>query len=392
MKLSYKATKISCYAGIANQAVIVNFAPLLFVVFARNFGLTMSQLASIITVNFVAQIIVDVLGVKYISKIGYRKILVSSQITSAIGFILMGILPFIMDPYWGIIIATICYAIGSGLTEVILSPVIEALPGEGKVSSMTFLHSFYCWGHLYTVLFATLYFNIFGVENWRYLSFYWALLPIITAFVFMKAPIVTLDEKVKEKTRLRDIFSSLTFWIFMILMVSSGAGEQSMAQWASMFAQESLKVSKNVGDILGPSIFALTMAISRILYGKIGEKMGIEKSLILYAGLGIFSFLTATVFKNPYINLLGCGICGFSLGVMWPVVLSFGAKKFPAGGTAIFALFSVAGDIGCSFGPELVARVTEITTFKTGLMSGAIFPATILILTSILLIKRKNRI
>ena len=207
----------------------------------------------------------------------------------------------------------------------------------------------------------------------------------------MKAPIVTLDEKVKEKTRLRDIFSSLTFWIFMILMVSSGAGEQSMAQWASMFAQESLKVSKNVGDILGPSIFALTMAISRILYGKIGEKMGIEKSLILYAGLGIFSFLTATVFKNPYINLLGCGICGFSLGVMWPVVLSFGAKKFPAGGTAIFALFSVAGDIGCSFGPELVARVTEITTFKTGLMSGAIFPATILILTSILLIKRKNR-
>ena len=392
MKLSYKATKISCYAGIANQAVIVNFAPLLFVVFARNFGLTMSQLASIITVNFVAQIIVDVLGVKYISKIGYRKILVSSQITSAIGFILMGILPFIMDPYWGIIIATICYAIGSGLTEVILSPVIEALPGEGRVSSMTFLHSFYCWGHLYTVLFATLYFNIFGVENWRYLSFYWALLPIITAFVFMKAPIVTLDEKVKEKTRLRDIFSSLTFWIFMILMVSSGAGEQSMAQWASMFAQESLKVSKNVGDILGPSIFALTMAISRILYGKIGEKMGIEKSLILYAGLGIFSFLTATVIKNPYINLLGCGICGFSLGVMWPVVLSFGAKKFPAGGTAIFALFSVAGDIGCSFGPELVARVTEITTFKTGLMSGAIFPATILILTSILLIKRKNRI
>ena len=391
MKFSYKTTKIGCYAGIATQAVIVNFAPLLFVVFARDFGLSMTELASLITVNFVSQIAVDVFGAKYVAKIGYRRILVMSQITAAIGFILLGILPFVMEPYWGIIIATVCYAIGSGLTEVIVSPVIEALPGEGKVSSMTLLHSFYCWGHLYAVRFATIYFNIFGVENWRYLSFYWALLPIITAFLFFKAPIVSLEEKVEEKTEFGDLFGSLTFWVIMLLMISSGAGEQSMAQWASMFAQESLGVTKNVGDILGPCLFALTMAISRMCYGKVGEKVGIEKSLIFYAALGIFSYMTATFFENPYVNLLGCGICGLAMGVMWPVVLSFGAKKFPGTGTAVFALFAVGGDLGCSIGPELVARVTEITNFKTGLFAAAVFPTLILILMTILMIKRKNR-
>lgn len=391
MKFSYKTTKLGCYSGYATQAVIVNFAPLLFVVFSNNFGITMAELASIITVNFGAQILVDLFGARYISKIGYRKIMVASQVTAAAGFILMGILPFIMNPYWGIIISTVCYAVGSGLSEIILSPIIEALPGEGKVSSMTFLHSFYCWGHVYTVLFATLYFNIFGVENWRYLCFWWALLPIITALIFTKTPVVSLDDKVEKKESGKNIFTSLTFWLIMALMLSSGAGEQSMAQWASMFAQNSLLVSKNVGDILGPCFFAVLMGISRLLYEKIGGRFGIEKSIMFYSGLGVLSYIIATVFKNPYINLLGCGICGFAMAVMWPVVLSFGAKSFPAGGTAMFAILAMAGDLGCSIGPEVVARVSEVTTFKTGLLTAGLFPLLILIITGILII-RKNRI
>lgn len=390
MKFSYKTTKLGCYSGYATQAVIVNFAPLLFVVFSNNFGITMSELASIITVNFGAQILVDLFGARYISKIGYRKIMVASQVTAAAGFILMGVLPFVIDPYWGIIISTVCYAVGSGLSEIILSPIIEALPGEGKVSSMTFLHSFYCWGHVYTVLFATLYFNIFGVENWRYLCFWWALLPIITALVFTKTPVVSLDDKVEKRESGKNIFTSLTFWLIMALMLSSGAGEQAMAQWASMFAQNSLLVSKNVGDILGPCFFAVLMGISRLLYGKIGGKIGIEKSIMFYSGLGVLSYIIATVFKNPYINLLGCGICGFAMAVMWPVVLSFGAKSFPAGGTAMFAILAMAGDLGCSIGPEVVARVSEVTSFKTGLLTAGLFPASILIITGILMI-RKNR-
>ena len=392
MKFSYKTTKLGCYSGYATQAVIVNFAPLLFVVFSNNFGITMAELASIITVNFGAQILVDLFGARYISKIGYRKIMVASQVTAAAGFILMGILPFIMNPYWGIIISTVCYAGGSGLSEIILSPIIEALPGEGKVSSMTFLHSFYCWGHVYTVLFATLYFNIFGVENWRYLCFWWALLPIITALIFTKTPVVSLDDKVEKKESGKNIFTSLTFWLIMALMLSSGAGEQSMAQWASMFAQNSLLVSKNVGDILGPCFFAVLMGISRLLYEKIGGRFGIEKSIMFYSGLGVLSYIIATVFKNPYINLLGCGICGFAMAVMWPVVLSFGAKSFPAGGTAMFAILAMAGDLGCSIGPEVVARVSEVTTFKTGLLTAGLFPLLILIITGILIIRRKNRI
>ncbi len=391
MKFSYKTTKLGCYSGYATQAVIVNFAPLLFVVFSNSFGITMSELASIITVNFGAQILVDLFGARYISKIGYRKIMVASQVTAAAGFILMGILPFVIDPYWGIIISTVCYAVGSGLSEIILSPIIEALPGEGKVSSMTFLHSFYCWGHVYTVLFATLYFNIFGVENWRYLCFWWALLPIITALVFTKTPVVSLDDKVEKREGGKNIFTSLTFWLIMALMLSSGAGEQAMAQWASMFAQNSLLVSKNVGDILGPCFFAVLMGVSRLLYGKIGGKFGIEKSIMFYSGLGVLSYIIATVFKNPYVNLLGCGICGFAMAVMWPVVLSFGAKSFPMGGTAMFAILAMAGDLGCSIGPEVVARVSEVTSFKAGLLTAGLFPASILIITGILIIRRKNR-
>lgn len=388
MKFTFKHTKYACYSGYITQAVVNNFTPLLFVVFASGFGLSISKIASLITINFVTQMCVDIFGAKYAEKIGYRRVLVLSQFAAAAGMILLGLLPFIMDPYAGLIISVIVYAVGSGFTEVMVSPVIEALPGDAKASSMSLLHSFYCWGHVYTVLIATLYFNIFGLENWRYLSFYWAVLPALTALLFLKVPINVFGEECGERMRFADFFRSGLFWVFIVLMLCSGASELAMSQWSSMFAETSLNVSKNVGDILGPCLFAVFMGTARVIFGKWGEKMNLKTCLGFTAALCVIGYIVATVPPIPLVNLLGCGICGFSVGIMWPGIMSLAAGRFPAGGTALFGLLALAGDVGCFTGPELVAMVSESTTLKTGLISAAVFPVIMIFLVTFL--KRKK--
>lgn len=390
MKFSFKTTRYACYSGYITQAVINNFTPLLFVFFSEHFGLGLQELASLITINFCTQICVDLFGAGFAEKIGYRRVLVASQLFAAFGMILLGILPFVMPPYAGIIISILFYAIGSGLTEVMVSPVVEAIPGDGKASSMSLLHSFYCWGHLYTVLVATLYFRIFGLENWQYLSFFWAILPVFTALLFAKVPISVFGGENTKKMSFSELFRSLWFWIFILLMLCSGASELSMSQWSSMFAETSLKVSKETGDLLGPCMFAIFMGISRVIYGKWGEKMNLKKFLIFSSFICVAGYIISTVPKNNIVNLAGCGICGFSVGIMWPGVMSLGAKRFPAGGTALFGFLALAGDVGCFAGPQLVAQVSEFSgSLKSGLFAAIIFPLIIIILTIIL--KKKKQ-
>lgn len=390
MNFSFRATKYACYSGYITQAVVNNFTPLLFVIFASEFNLSIGLIASLITINFCTQMCVDLFGARYAERIGYRRVLVFSQLAAGIGMILLGVLPFIMPPYVGLVISVIIYAIGSGFTEVMVSPVIEALPGDAKASSMSLLHSFYCWGHVYTVLAATLYFNIFGLENWRYLSFYWAVLPLLTAVLFSKVPINVFGGENGKRMKFTEFFRSRIFWIFILLMLCSGASELSMSQWSSMFAETSLNVSKNVGDILGPCMFAVFMGLSRMIYGKWGEKMDLKKCLIFSAVLCVAGYIVATIPVNKLVNLAGCGICGFSVGIMWPGVMSLAAGNFPTGGTALFGLLALAGDIGCFAGPEVVATVSEITaSLKSGLFAAVIFPILIIILT--VMLKNKKR-
>lgn len=390
MNFSFRATKYACYSGYITQAVVNNFTPLLFVIFASEFNLRIGLIASLITINFCTQMCVDLFGARYAERIGYRRVLVFSQLAAGIGMILLGVLPFIMPPYVGLVISVIIYAIGSGFTEVMVSPVIEALPGDAKASSMSLLHSFYCWGHVYTVLAATLYFNVFGLENWRYLSFYWAILPLLTAVLFSKVPINVFGGENGKRMKFTEFFRSRIFWIFILLMLCSGASELSMSQWSSMFAETSLKVSKNVGDILGPCMFAVFMGLSRMIYGKWGEKMDLKKCLIFSAVLCVAGYIVATIPVNKLVNLAGCGICGFSVGIMWPGVMSLAAGNFPTGGTALFGLLALAGDIGCFAGPEVVATASEITaSLKSGLFAAVIFPILIIILT--VMLKNKKR-
>ncbi len=389
MKLTYKHTKLACYSGYVTQAVVNNFSPLLFVIFADGFGLTIAEIASLITINFVTQMCVDIFGARYAERIGYRRVLVMSQLMAAVGMILLGILPYIMPPYWGIVASTVIFAIGSGFTEVMVSPVVEALPEDGKSGSMSLLHSFYCWGHVYTVAVATLFFNIFGVENWRYLSYYWAILPLITAVGFMRVPINTFGGENEKRDGFSKLFRSGMFWVFVLIMWCSGASELAMAQWSSMFAEISLGVSKNMGDILGPCMFAVFMGLARVLYGKFSEKLDLKLAIAGSAGICVVAYLLSTIPSIPIINLIGCGLCGFSVGIMWPGTLSLSAGRFPNGGTAIFGLLALAGDIGCFTGPEVVAIFSRGADLKSGLIAVIVFPVAIIALLMGLRRKRK---
>lgn len=389
MKFTFKHTKLACYSGYVTQAVVNNFTPLLFVVFADKFGLSIAQIASLITINFATQMCVDIFGARYAEKIGYRRVLVFSQLSAALGMVLLGVLPFVMPPYLGIIISAVFYAVGSGFTEVMVSPVIEALPGDEKSSDMSLLHSFYCWGHVYTVLVATLYFNIFGVENWRYLSFYWAALPLITAGLFAKVPINTFGGENDEKNTFGEFFRSGIFWVFILLMWSSGAAELAMSQWSSMFAEVSLNVSKNVGDILGPCMFAVFMGLARIIFGKLSTKLDLRKCIAFSAALCVVSYILSSVMSQPFVNLAGCGLCGFSVGIMWPGILSLAAGRFPKGGAAIFGLLALAGDIGCISGPEIVALFSKNSDLKSGLLAAIVFPLAMLVLLPLLRKKKQ---
>lgn len=383
MKFTYKHTKYACYFAYIAGAVGTNLPPLLFATFRREFGVSMSSLAFLITLNFGVQMIVDWFGAKYAERIGYRKCIVAANLFIFAGTAGFGILPSVLpDAYAGLMLASVLYAIGGGLTEVLVSPIVEALPGDEKSSMMSILHSFYCWGYMATVILSTLYFVTIGIENWRWLPVIWSVLPLATAFLFTKVPMNVFGGD-GEKLSILGLFKTKIFWAFAILMICSGAAEQSMAQWASLFAETGLHVSKTLGDLFGPCFFAFCMGIARFFYGKLGSKLNLRASLAGSAGLCVAGYLLAALAPNPVINLLGCGICGLSVGIMWPGVLSMAAASCPSGGTALFALLALSGDVGCFTGPETVAQFSEVFTIggsslKGGLIMAIVFPLVII--------------
>lgn len=398
MKFTYKHTMRTCYLAYITGAVINNLAPLLFVTFSETFGLHLEQLALIITMNFGIQMIVDFIGAKFADRIGYKPLIMTSQIFSALGLVALGVLPRLLpSPYIGIILAAVLYAVGSGLMEVLISPIIEALPGDAKASSMSLLHSFYCWGHVLTVVVSTLFFRVFGIENWSVLCILWAILPVVTFFLFYLVPINQLGAEGEESQPLRKLFSVKILWLFLILMLCAGAAEQSMSQWSSFFAETELGVSKQMADLLGPCMFAITMGLSRVLFAAVGKRLDIRTGLVGSAVLCIASYLLAAYGPHPLLALAGCALCGFSVGMMWPGVLSLSAKTYAAGGTAMFALLALAGDVGCFVGPEVVARTASASatcgaqSVKAGLVFAIVFPLFILLAVAVLALRGKKR-
>ena len=385
----YQKTLAACYLGFVTQAIAANYAPLLFLTFQNTYGISLRKIALIPAVFYLTQLLTDLGATRFADKIGYRICVVTSQMLSAAGLVLLAILPQILPvPFPGILIAVIFYAIGSGLVEVLVSPIVEACPFENKDGRMSLLHSFYCWGAVGVILGSALFFAAFGTENWRILTLIWALVPLVNVFQFLTCPMERLV-KDGEGLPLRRLLRLPLLWTMILLMVCSGASETAIAQWASAFTESALGVSKTIGDLAGPCLFAVFMGISRMLYGKMSGKLNLAKTMLLSGSLCITCYLLSSLSTLPVLGLIGCALCGFSVGIMWPGTISLSSQKCPKGGTAMFTLLALAGDFGGTVSPTMVGGLSELAggNLKMGLLAATIFP--ILLVVGLLVLNRR---
>ena len=389
MKFNFKTTMISCFVAYVVQAIVNNFIPLLFLTFQNNYGIPLSQITLLVTINFGVQLLVDFLASKYVDKIGYRPCIVGAHICSAAGLILLTVLPEIMSPFFGILISVITYAIGGGLIEVLISPIMESCPTDNKETAMSLLHSFYCWGHVGVVLISTIFFQVAGIGTWKLLACIWAAIPLVNAVIFSKTPIASLISEGETGMTLKELFVNKTFWILMLMMLCAGASEQAVSQWASVFAEQGLGISKAAGDLAGPMAFAICMGSARALYGKYGEKIDLDMFMKGSSLLCIGAYLLISLSPIPVLSLVGCAISGMAVGIMWPGTFSKAAVALKKGGTAMFAMLALAGDLGCSSGPTLVGLVTEAAggNMKMGILAAVIFPAMLVVNLCVKIVK-----
>lgn len=389
---NYGKTLIACYLGFIVQAITANFAPLLFLKFHADYHISLGRIALIPTVFFVTQLLIDVFCAKFVDRIGYRRSVVVSEVACGMGLAGLGVLPDLLpDPFAGILICVMIYAVGSGLIEVLVSPIVEACPFDNKDAVMSLLHSFYCWGSVGVILLSSLFFTLVGIEHWKLLACLWALIPLYNIYNFATCPIEHLTEDGKGMT-IGALFRTPLFWLSVILMFCAGASELSMSQWASAYTEAALGFSKTVGDLAGPCLFAVTMGISRVIYGKFGQNMNLPRFMTGSGALCLVCYLLASLSANPLVGLIGCIFCGFSVGIMWPGTISITSPRLPQGGTALFALLAMAGDLGGSFGPSLVGIVTQKAgdNLQTGMLAGSVFPL-LLIITLFLFTRTAKR-
>lgn len=382
MKDKYQTTIYACFVGYIVQAIVNNFAPLLFLTFHNTYGIPLEKITFLITFNFGLQLLIDLGSVSFADKIGYRASMIIAHIMAAVGLILMTILPErTSDPFIGLVIAVMIYAVGGGLLEVLLSPIVEACPTDNKEKAMSLLHAFYCWGYVGVVLISTIFFSVFGIQNWKIMAFLWALVPFLNMFAFFKVPIAPLVEEGEAGLSLKELFRIKLFWVLMMMMLCAGACEQAVAQWASTLAESGLGVSKTIGDLAGPMLFALLMGGARTFYGKWGEKIELEKFMYASGILCVVSYLIIAFVPIPALGLAGCALCGLSVGILWPGAFSMASASIKNGGTAMFAMLALAGDLGCSGGPTVAGTMAGLLgdNLRMGVLAAIIFPVLLLI-------------
>lgn len=391
VRTNYTHTLYASYLGYITQAVVNNLAPLLFLIFQDTYGIPLKNITVLITINFLVQLAVDLISAKFVDKIGYRICIVAAHFFAAAGLAGMSVFPGIFPTaYAGLLTAVILYAVGGGLIEVLISPIVEACPTENKSGTMSLLHSFYCWGTVAVIVISTGFLFLFGKESWQALAALWAVLPLLNAVYFSRVPIASLTEE-GESLPMKKLFSMKLFWIFIVLMIASGACEQAMSQWASAFAEKGLGISKTFGDLAGPCLFSVLMGLSRVFYARYSERVDLPQVITGCGLLCIGSYLLAALSPVPQLSLVGCALCGLSVGVLWPGVFSVGSASCPKGGTTMFAFFALAGDLGCSGGPTLVGMVSGAfgDNLKAGLLSAVVFP--VLLIFFICLYRRMRK-
>ena len=381
MKNNYKMTMYACFIGYIVQAVVNSFVPLLFVTFQTEYHIPLTQITLLITVNFVIQLVVDLLSAGFVDKIGYRASAIIAHACAGTGIFLLTLLPELFSyPFYGILLAVMVYAIGGGLIEVLISPVLEACPTDNKESAMSLLHSFYCWGCTGVVLLSTLFFALFGTSHWKILALIWVILPAANLILFTKVPIYSLHEEGESGMSISELFRVKVFWLLMAMMLCAGASEQAVSQWASTFAEKGLHIQKTVGDLVGPMLFSVLMGLSRLIYGKYGEKFNLDRFMKGSCVLCVASYLCISLVPVPIVGLIGCAICGFSVGIMWPGTFSKASAAIKRGGTVLFAMLALAGDLGCSGGPTLVGFVSSAFSgnLRLGILTAIVFPVLLL--------------
>lgn len=391
MKVSFKHTMYACFTGYIVQAIVNNFVPLLFLTFQASYGISITKITFLVTFNFGLQLIIDLISAGMIDRIGYRISVIAAHLFAAAGLIALVVLPeYFKEPFYGLLIAVMIYALGGGLIEVLISPIVEACPSDHKEAAMSLLHSFYCWGHVAVVLGSTLFFYVFGISNWRILALIWAAIPLINALIFTKVPIAPLIKEGERGLSIKELCFKPSFWLMVLLMIAAGASEQSVSQWASTLAEKSLGISKTLGDLTGPMLFAVMMGTARVVYSRKGASKHLGRNMIFNSGLCVVGYLLIGLAPWPIVNLVGCGICGFAVGILWPGTFSTAAAKIKRGGTVLFALLALAGDLGCALGPTVVGRISDSAgeNLKVGILSAIVFP--IIMLVGVNLLRRKE--
>ena len=393
MKLKTAHTVTACFTGAMVQAIVINFPPLLFLTFEKEFDITLSKISLLIAISFITQLLMDFTASKLPSLFNRRGTVVLGQILSAVGLVGFAVFPAILPPYLGLLLATETAAFGSGIIEVMGNPIIESCPVKNKNRILSFLHSGYCWGLVLTVLLSTLFFVTVGIEHWRLLACLWAIIPALDAVAFCLVPIYKINSEPEKTDKKHSVFHTFTFWAFFMLMLCAGAAEQAMSQWASSLAEMGLGVSKAVGDLLGPCSFAVLMGTARVIYAKYSERMNLSKFMLISAILCIVSYLIAALSKQPIVSLLGCALCGFSVGIMWPGTLCLATGSIPHGGVKMFALLALAGDAGCTLGPSAVGIIASFfgDDLKISFLFSIIFPALMILFIALLAFKNPKR-
>ena len=389
---SYNHTIYASYLGCISQSVVNNFAPLLFLTFQTQLGLSLKSVTLITTVNFLVQLTVDLISARYVDRIGYRWCLVAAHVCCAAGLVGLAVLPGILgNAYVGILMGVVLYAIGGGLIEVLVSPVVESCPTEKKEAAMSLLHSFYCWGHVAVVLLSTAFFRLAGIENWGVMACIWAAIPAFNAVYYSKVPLYPITSE-GHQIRFGGLIRNKVFWLVIVLMLCAGASEHAVAQWVSAFAESALHISKTAGDLLGVCAFAVMMGLSRAFYGKYSEQIPLKKMMLFSAALCIVCYCLASFTASPVLGLLGCAICGFSVGIFWPGTFSMAAATLPGGGTAMYALMALAGDLGCASGPTVVGFAADRFSgdLKKGIAAAMIFPIVMLVGIGMMKYKKAN--
>ena len=395
VKNNFKFTISACFLGYITQAIMINFPPLLFVFFSTSLGVSESEITILIVSNFVLELVVDALASKFADKIGYKPLVICANVFAISGLVAMALAPIILPDYMvfaGLMVAMALCGIGGGLMEVLISPIIEACPTKNKSGFMSLLHSFYCWGQLGVVLISTAFFLIAGIENWYFMAFFWTIVPFLGILLFAFAPINRLVEDGKGAS-LGTLLKNKTFWIFLIMMLCAGASELTMSQWASYFAETALGVEKWLGDLLGPCLFAFAMAITRVFFAKVSEKIKLDTAIFVSSLISVGTYILAIASKDaPVLSLVGCACCGFGCGIMWPASFSLVSGKIPNGGVLMFGVLALMGDAGCLVGPTLAGSASSAFggDIRIGFAFAIIFPALMAIMSFILMFQRKK--